>query len=119
MKSDFGQGLCYCLGLFIAHEHKFMESRELMKKSKLDWAGMWFNASSDHFYDLQIPQKLNSSLRTRLRKLQRKCLHWGHGFSNKDEAKETDVVWAIQEAKTLLRLIDKANGIATKKGTWE
>lgn len=33
--------------------------------------------------------------------------------------KESDLSWAFQEAKDLLRMIDGINNIATIKGEWE
>ncbi len=40
-------------------------------------------------------------------------------MKEEDNATKEDFYWAIQETKDLLRLIDKANGIATIKGSWE
>lgn len=121
MGSDFGKGCCYCLGLFLAHQEKHLfgeESKMSEFMTKEQWS-LWFNASSDHFYDLQIPEILPVSVKKRLRKLQDKALIWGHGFREKGKATKEDYIWAIQEAKDLLRLIDKKLGVKTQKGQWE
>lgn len=129
MKSEFGKGLTYCLGLFLAHAERFQSDKEkyqlLAEKSGRDAKflcntapHMWFNGASDHLYELQWDQA-PKHLRGRLRKFQSKCLEWGHGTIDWSSVSEKDVMWSIQEAKDLLRLIDKANGISVEKGEWE
>ncbi len=122
-ESEFGKGLCYCLGLFLAHagrdwfKVKNERKSELDKTMELMEGEMWFNAASDHLYNLQVdaaPEKL----RDRIKIFQDLCLNWGHGFPEKKATKE-DVKWAIQEAKDLLRIIDESNEIITEKGQWE
>ena len=81
-------------------------------------ADLWFNAASDHLYDLQV-DSAPENLRSRLKEFQSKCLRWGHGFDPEFEATDKDKNWAIQEAKDLLRLIDTENNIPTTKGEWE
>lgn len=131
MSSEFGKGLTYCLGLFLCHGERAplfpkemgekLDSNSALKRTDQEWedydAELWFNGASDHFYDLQIPKDLPKPIQKRLAKLQSKALHWGHGFQNDCKAK--DKIWAVQEAKDLLRLIDKSFGIETKKGGWE
>jgi len=57
--SEFGQGLTYCLGLFLAHEWNLKEMEKTYSKVGLnDWVSIWFNGASDHLYDLEIPDKL-------------------------------------------------------------
>jgi hypothetical protein len=118
MESEFGKGLTYCLALFLCHSERdyFMRDNEPKIISKPD---LWFNGSSDHLYDLQIPKNLPFSLKKRLTNLQQKVIHWGHGFDKKNKPTEEDKSWAIKEAKELLRLIDKFFGIKTEKGDWE
>ncbi len=118
-ESEFGKGLTYCLGLFLSHADRDWELRELNKIN----ATSWFNAASDHLYELQIPSKLPRAITKRLRVLKEKCLSWGHGFGiNKNPygvADNKSVEWAIQEAKSLLREIDKYFKIKVIKGIWE
>jgi len=112
-KSEFGKGLTYCLGLFLCHSE-----RDYWKSKPKD-AELWFNAASDHLYELEIPDSLPIRLKQRLKKLCRKSIHWGHGFDVKDKPTEENKIWAISEAKDLLRLIDKHFGIKTQKGAWQ
>ena len=56
--SEFGKGLCYCIGLFLAHAE-----REV--KTERD-AGLWFNAASDHLIELQV-EDAPKSVRNRLK----------------------------------------------------
>ena len=111
--SDFGKGLTYCLGLFLAHA----ERKADIPTISID-ADVWFNGASDHLYELEIPDRLSEKLKERLREFQEKCLTWGHRFPE-PAATEKDKEWAIQEAKDLLRLIDEEFGIKTAKGEWK
>lgn len=117
-ESDFGKGLVYCLGLFLCHSEREYGLREQDKRLfKVD---TWFNGASDHFYDMEIPNSLPESLRSRLTELRDKCLSWGHGFGldGLPPATEANRKWAIDEAKELLRLLDEHFGIATLKASW-
>lgn len=96
-KSEFGKGLTYCLGLFLAHAER---------SYTLDKPSLWFNAASDHLYELNTTTG-NKEIDERLESLKSKSLLWGHGFDRKNFATEKDVVWAIEEAKSLLLEIDK------------
>ena len=121
--SEFGRGCAYNIALFVAHENlhteMFMKKEYTANKnfSKLG-VDMWFNASSDHLYDLQIPKQFPSALKSKLKKFQSKCLHLGHGFPE-EHATLTDYKWSIKEGKALLRAIDKQLGIESKQGDWE
>ena len=116
--SEFGKGLTYCLGLFLAHQEKTREFERMESLTYTRQWDLWFNGASDHLCDLQIPPNFPIALRRRLEEFQTKCLNWGHGY-NKPEAMKEDVWWAIREAKNLLIEIDKQFGIPTCKGQWE
>ena len=118
MGSEFGKGLTYCLGLFLAHAE-----RGGLSSNKDEWSSrleieMWFNAASDHLYELQVPMFLSLPLRKKLKVFQKKCLEFGHGF-NKDNPTDDDKSWAIQEAKDLLRQIDFELKVKVEKGDFE
>ena len=104
MSSEFGKGLTYCIGLFLAHA----ERKDLIRGS--DYS-MWFNGAADHLYELQIPGEYPDALIERLSKFQETCINWRLNW-----ASEEDFKWAVQEAKDLLREIDETNGIETEKG---
>ena len=78
----------------------------------------WFNGSSDHLYELEIPDGLEDELKERLKSFQDKCLGFGHGFE-KPSPTEEDVKWAIKEAKELLMEIDKTLKVEVIKGSYE
>ena len=103
-RSEFGQGLAYCLGLFLAHAGRDDEPARV---------GTWFNGASDHLYGLRLPSK-PAALRRRLQEFKDKVLQLGHGFPE-----QSDRDWAIEEAKALLLEIDRANGIRAKEATWK
>lgn len=128
--SEFGKGLCYCLGLFLAHTDRLNQDLKLykdMRDKENSGVGdlfsegravqMWFNGASDHLYELQT-DGVSEELKARLITLQDKALYFGHSYP---EGKPTlkDAHWALQEAKDLLRLIDQERGIQTEKGQWE
>lgn len=108
-ESDFGKGLVYCLGLFLAHAERPVNP-EMGEKS---W--MWFNGASDHLYEL-VTDAAPDHLRQRCAILQGRCLEWGHGDRR---GTADDIKWALQEAKDLLREIDLAHGVPAIKGRWE
>jgi hypothetical protein len=117
--SEFGKGLTYCLGLFLAHAERFRDQAYMSALGK-DRMEMWFNAASDHLYDLQIPETLTPELSSRLIEFQSKCLRWGHGFdlTDAEKATEADMDWSLKEAKELLLEIDKHFGIPVEEATW-
>jgi hypothetical protein len=112
MKSEFGAGLSYCLGLFLAHAERYKSEiemdfrREHGMTSNLGW--QWFNASSDHLFDLIIPASLPKSLKRRLKRFQSYCLKRRDVWGGEEVVDMKDIDCAIAEAKSLLLAIDKA-----------
>lgn len=121
-ESEFGKGLCYCLGLFLAHTERAKEMQKqyteinLKCNSNMDWAEMWFNGAADHLFELEIPASFPDELKDRLQTFQSRCLGWR--LSLDCEATPSDVAWSIIEAKELLRLIDEYHHIATAVAQW-
>jgi len=84
-KCEFGNGLTYCLGMFLAHAEKLEENKKVFNNAgitdKNQAVHMWMNASSDHLYGLYIhaeaPFSLN--LQKRILSFRSKVLNWGHG----------------------------------------
>lgn len=120
--SEFGKGLCYCLGLFLEHGPRYNADREAYKESSKGGSDlgveMWFYAAGDHLFEFQ-PEHAPEGLKERCRTFRNKVLAFRLSFHGDVRPTEKDFDWAIQEAKELLRLIDSANGVPTEKGTWE
>jgi len=119
--SEFGMGLTYCIGLFLMHAERYNHDKKEFKKmgyESLASPHSWFNGSSDHLYDLQIPEHFNDELKKRIEYFQDRVLKFGHGFW-KPEATEEDVNWSIEEAKKILMEIDRTMNISVLKGDYE
>lgn len=118
-ESAFGQGLTYCLGLFLAHsERDYLMTEDDRVKGIINKPSMWFYAAADHLFDLQIPKNLPIKLKRRLSKFKSKVVGLRLPMDEK-KATEKDKIWAIQEAKELLLEIDKFWGVDVLKGGWE
>lgn len=128
--SEFGRGCVYCLGLFLAHQHRYYEyvkeihslgksQQEVIDFMRKDAASMWFNAASDHLFELEIPESASEALKRRLTLFRAKCIDFGHG-KDMFKAKEEDVKWAIREAKDLLIYLDRNHiKVRVERGEWE
>jgi hypothetical protein len=120
-KSEFGQGLTYCLGLFLAHEERYINDKRMYESSGIEThsaVAIWFYGAGDHLFDMVIPDNLSNNLKKRLSKFQNKVLEWRLPMDKKNIATEKNLFWAIEEAKELLRLIDNSMGIKTRKAEW-
>jgi len=127
--SEFGKGLCYCLGLFLGHQEGIQRWTESWKEMKSkqpkdsdlfeenDAIGMWFYGASDHFFEIQV-DSAPKHLRKRVRVLKKKCLGWRMTIGSKKPTKE-DAQWALDEAKELLLLIDKYHKVPTIEAEWK
>lgn len=118
VKSEFGRGLAYCIGLFLCHVNQLRDENVKKVLSERSYVEMWFNAASDHLYELDTSTIKDKKLKVEIVKWCAKCIHWGHGFSE-PYADEVDRLWAIDKAKEFLRRLDKLNGVKTIQGTWE
>lgn len=132
-----GSGLCYSLALFLAHHAHFKyvlaEVELLAAEGALQFEGKesanpenvrrtigrlaatrWFSTAAMPLRALQIPDDLPGSLRERLHHLkestQKWMFPWGHRHPSPDS-----VLWAIGEAKELIRAIDESRGVPTVK----
>lgn len=113
-ESEFGRGLTYCIGLFLAHSE-----REFFNTGTNRDYSLWFNGASDYLYELDLSKVKNISLRNQLNKWRTKVIHWGHGASE-PFATDEDFNWAIQQAKDFLLEIDiNIIGVEAIKGQWE
>ena len=107
--SEFGKGLCYNLGLFLAHAE-----RKIGYKDDTD-CSFWFNGAGDHLFDLEIPEDFPEDLKKRLTEFRNRILGYRIVFHLPIEEKNK----ALQEAKDFLREIDTFHEIKTEKGEWE
>jgi hypothetical protein len=132
-RSEFGKGLAYCLGLFLAHADRFRSEKQTYKQ--LDRAAIakelhatysiveaerWFSGASEHLYGLQV-EVAPKVLRKRLATFRDKCVSWGRGFelNKKSAPTKKDFEWAIREAKDLLFELDRLGGVKPIKATYE
>ena len=126
VKTEFGKGLTYCLGLFLCHsERNEMFTEDMAKKLDMDEetrcgrnSEMWFYGASDHLYEMQIPDFLPNKLKNRLKIFQNKCMGWRLPMDKSKNATQEDKDWAVNEAKKLLRLIDKHHGVSVAEAQW-
>lgn len=108
--SEFGKGLTYCIGLFLAHAERDLDFSSV---------GRWFNGASDHLYELDTSIITDKTLRAEVENWQEKVLKWGHGFLCMNVTKK-DKEWAISEGLRLLRRIDEVMlNTEVVQGTWE
>ena len=116
-QSEFGKGLCYCLGLFLAHKESITSQLEAYKsiKSTPERAyQMWFYTAGDHLFEFQDSQAPKG--------LKKRCSEFKDFVFDRrgiEEVSKKEFLWAIKEAKDLLRLIDKKNGVEVEEGQWE
>ena len=132
-RSEFGKGLAYCLGLFLAHADRFRAEKQTYKH--LNGAAVakelhatyttieaerWFSGASEHLYGLQITNA-PKVLRKRLTTFRDKCVIWGRGLEldRKSTPTKKDFEWAIREAKDLLFELDRSSGVNPTKATYE
>ena len=118
MTSEFGKGLSYCLALFLCHSERSygVKGKETEILNRPD---LWFYGAADHLFELQIPNGLSLNLRKRLAKFKSKVLGWRLSMGDEKQPTQEDKLWSIQEAKDLIRLIDKHFGVKTQRGDWE
>ena len=132
MKSDFGKGCGYCLGLFLAHTGDFakrLESSKIIEadmkvkfpeyNAEMEASSMWFYAAADHLYEFVIPDNLSAKFKRRAKKLEVFVFAKRLVMDSKDKPTKEDVFWAIDEAKELLRLLDEEHGIKTIKADYK
>ena len=115
-ESEFGKGLAYSLGLFVAHQCMWDDTRNDKRLSSM-YPQLWFNGASDHLYELQVGSA-PKHLRPRLQALKDKGLHWGHGYKD-PQPTEKDVLWAVEEAKALLLELDRHHRVPCKQAQWD
>lgn len=102
--SEFGKGLVYCLGLFLAHV-----GRTIHDSNYNDW----FRGAGDHLFELEVPENLSNPLKDRLNLFKGSVLAWRSTLATKQ-----DYNWAILEALSLLQEIDSFYGVPSEEADW-
>ena len=115
-ESEFGKGYAYCLGLFLAHEWKMFQDKEMEKKfpGRYCMASMWFNGAADHLFELEIPAALSEEKQKEIAEFKQKCLDW-----RLEDCTWEDAKWALDTAKALLLEWDRFCNIPAEKGGWQ
>jgi len=130
-QSEFGKGCGYCLGLFLAHADSFAARLQCAKdieakmkekfpeyNAEKEAASMWFYAAADHLYEFVVPDMMSMKFIKRAKIFDKFVFDRRLVMHSEDKPTQKDVVWAIEEAKELLRLLDEEHGIKTIKGQW-
>jgi len=109
-QSEFGKGCGYCLGLVLAHTGDYSR---LKKEGVSNPASLWFYAATDHLSEFVIPSNLSEEFKKRAKKFYGYMWSLRLPIGKERKATERDYLWAVKEAKELLRLLDEENGIET------
>jgi hypothetical protein len=87
--SEFGKGFVYHLILFAKHWMVMDEIRKRYKEEghPNDFYGLWFNGSSDHLYETEVPKIFTGTkIEKMTRELQDLALEIGHGSRMMDNS---------------------------------
>lgn len=109
--SEFGKGFVYCLALFIGHQARFHNEMTTLYESH---PSLWFNGAADHLFELMPEHAPTEELKKRCLILQDKALNWRLA-----PCKKEDIIWALQEAKDILREVDLFHKVPAIKGDYE
>lgn len=114
--SEFGMGFVYNLVLFAKHWELGSE------EGGRSW---WFNGSSDHLYELQVPCGVPDKLRLKIEKWRDTVLDRGHGsgvmkICGADcEGIEKEIDDCFEELEEICREIDKWLKVKSIKADYE
>jgi hypothetical protein len=114
--SEFGKGFVYPLGLFLAHAES---ERFNGHRDENDDVSLWFYATADHLFCFTPEKGLTKTIRDKATIFRDKCLVWRMPMSDDNTPTKKDKEWAINEAKELLFMTDKAMKVNPIRGAWE
>jgi len=133
-RSEYGKGLAYSIGLFLAHADRLRSEKQTYKHSEQETTlareldatygvvelGRWFAGATEHLHELQIAVG-PPGLRNRLRNFRDRCLAWSQSYVTNSRSAPTkaDYEWAIREAKDILFELDVIAGVKPIKATYE
>ena len=118
-QSEFGKGLVICLVKFAEHASEWIHTKDLYEKMRADTPSlfdessavhMYFNAASDHLYDIEIPPG-NTPLSKKVSEFKEFALEIGHGFDPTKTWTEADVFKAKKMCQDIAMMIDKELGL--------
>ena len=119
-QSEFGKGLVICLVKFAEHladYRHWVELNETVTHAN-DAEEMYFNAASDHLYEIQVPKSLkHTELARKVKELQDMALEIGLGFTGKKYSNK-DVEHAMKLTHEIALLVDKQLGLNAEEGQW-
>lgn len=84
-KSEFGKGLCYNLGLFLAHAERNFTNIENDK----DY-GIWFYCAADHLFDFQAERAPTKYLQGRCKAFRKRVISLHLTLSDEKRATKED-----------------------------
>ena len=130
MKSEFGKGFIICLIKFAEHiersnfhnedddyKKKMIEIYETEEKYMSHKIEMWFNAASDHLYEIEVPKGKDwNRIRTKVNELQKKSLNIGHGFNKDAKWTYNDYIEMRDLTREIALMIDRKLGIKPQVG---
>jgi len=114
-KTEFGKGFMTCLIKFAEHAENYLLTKEVIKKTKISPANLWFSGASDHLLELEIPERFKG---TKIEENVKKLKDYVHRFrlSLSDNMTEEDVVEIQDLVREIAILVDKALGLEPDLG---
>jgi len=111
--ADFGRGFTLCILKFLEHTHQHDDILGMPPIGPFSNVQLWFNGSSDHFYELQIPPGWEAKTFDKdykfvkdIRKIAKRALEIGHHFKG-DHYDMTDYAKAVQGCTKVLMELDR------------
>jgi hypothetical protein len=99
---------------FLAHQDRWADARNKVAEFK---AAIWFYGAGDHIIEMNIPESLPNNIKIKAKKF--KAFVLARRQSSLDNFLNTDIDYALKEAKDILLMVDKHLGAKTTRGSWE
>lgn len=120
--SEFGKGVVYPLGLFLAHASELrstIQTYEEMYPGRGEdrGASLWMYSASDHIFDF-MPESAPNHLRERCEAFRDEVLAKRLPMGDEPNATLKDCQRLIGEAKSLLLEIDLHHGVMAEEADW-
>ena len=108
--SEYGKGFVYNLILFAKHWMMKSDKKEYWEKQGTPnkFYQLWFDGSSDHLYDIQIPKIFKGTeIEIMVKELKNTALEIGHGISLKNNGTEKDFKRVFELTEKIALEVDK------------